>query len=92
MTPLGEPEMLHAHSLIFILIVGCVAGLLASIVIPTGLDLIGAIVVGVIGAAIGTYLFPAFGSQISTNPTVAAIITATAGAIILLVILRLVRR
>jgi uncharacterized membrane protein YeaQ/YmgE (transglycosylase-associated protein family) len=84
--------MPDAYSLLYIVLVGLAAGILASIVIPTGLDLIGAIVVGVIGAAIGFYLFPALGAKISTNPTVATIITATVGAILLLIILRLVRR
>jgi uncharacterized membrane protein YeaQ/YmgE (transglycosylase-associated protein family) len=84
--------MPDAHSLLYIILVGLVAGLLASFVIPAGLDLIGAIVVGIIGAAIGFYLFPALGSHVSANPTVASIITATVGAILLLFILRLVRR
>ncbi len=84
--------MPDAHSLLYIILIGLVAGLLASFVIPTGLDLIGAIVVGIIGAAIGFYLFPALGAHVSTNPTVASIITATVGAILLLFILRLVRR
>jgi uncharacterized membrane protein YeaQ/YmgE (transglycosylase-associated protein family) len=84
--------MPEAYSLLSILLVGLVAGVLASAVIPTGLDLVGAIVVGVIGAAIGFYLFPALGARVSTNPTVASIVTATVGAILLLVILRLVRR
>ncbi len=84
--------MTDANSLLYIVLVGLVAGLLASVVIPTGLDWLGAIVVGIIGAAIGFYLFPALGAHVSTNPTVAAIVTATCGAIVLLVILRLVRR
>ncbi len=84
--------MPDAYSLLSIVLVGLVAGFLASAVIPTGLDFIGAIVVGVIGAAIGFYLFPALGARVSSNPTVASIITATVGAILLLFILRLVRR
>lgn len=84
--------MPDANSLLYIILVGLVAGVLASIVIPTGLDLIGAIIVGIIGAAIGFYLFPALGARVSSNPTVASIITATVGAIILLFVLRIVRR
>ncbi len=84
--------MPDAHSLIYIILIGLIAGVLASVVIPTGLDLIGAVVVGVIGAAIGFYLFPALGARVSANPTVASIITATVGAILLLFVLRVVRR
>ena len=84
--------MPDVHALLYILLVGLVAGVLASIVIPTGLDWVGAIVVGIVGAAIGFYLFPALGAHVSTNPTVSSIVTATAGAILLLIILRIVRR
>ncbi len=84
--------MPDVYAIVSIVLIGLVAGALASIVIPTGLDLVGAAVVGVIGAAIGFYLFPALGARVSANPTVASIITATAGAIILLLVLRLVRR
>jgi uncharacterized membrane protein YeaQ/YmgE (transglycosylase-associated protein family) len=84
--------MPDVNSLLYIILVGLAAGVLASLVIPTGLDVIGAVVVGVIGAAIGIYFFPALGAHVSTNPTVASIVTATAGAILLLIVLRLVRR
>jgi uncharacterized membrane protein YeaQ/YmgE (transglycosylase-associated protein family) len=84
--------MPDAYTLLYIILVGLVAGVLASIVIPTGLDLVGAVIVGIIGAAIGFYLFPALGARVSANPTVASIITATVGAILLLFILRLIRR
>lgn len=84
--------MPDATSLLYIVLVGLIAGFLASVVIPSGLDLIGALIVGIIGAAIGSYLFPALGAHVSANPTVATIVTATAGAIILLLVLRLVRR
>jgi len=84
--------MADANSILYIVLIGLAAGVLASLVIPTGLDLLGAIVVGIIGSAIGFYLFPALGARVTTNPTVASIITATVGAILLLVVLRLVRR
>ncbi|ADP70415.1 Transglycosylase-associated protein [Rhodomicrobium vannielii ATCC 17100] len=84
--------MADANSILYIVLIGLAAGVLASLVVPTGLDLLGAIVVGIIGAAIGFYLFPALGAHVTTNPTVASIITATVGAILLLVLLRFVRR
>ncbi|KAI94109.1 GlsB/YeaQ/YmgE family stress response membrane protein [Rhodomicrobium vannielii ATCC 17100] len=84
--------MADANSILYIVLIGLAAGVLASLVVPTGLDLLGAIVVGIIGAAIGFYLFPALGGHVTGNPTVASIITATVGAILLLVVLRFVRR
>ncbi|MBT3069728.1 GlsB/YeaQ/YmgE family stress response membrane protein [Rhodomicrobium sp. Az07] len=84
--------MADAYSILYIVLIGLAAGVLASLVVPTGLDLLGAIVVGIIGAAIGFYLFPALGARVTGDPTVASIITATVGAILLLVVLRLVRR
>jgi len=84
--------MPDASSLLYIVLIGLAAGVLASIVIPTNAGLLGAIVIGVIGAAIGSWLFPSLGARISHNPTVATIITSTVGAILLLFVLRLIRR
>jgi uncharacterized membrane protein YeaQ/YmgE (transglycosylase-associated protein family) len=83
--------MPDANALLYIILIGLVAGVLASIVIPTGLGLIGAIVVGILGAAIGFYLFPLLGARVSGDPTIATVITATVGSIILLFILRVLR-
>ena len=85
--------MLGTNSLIVILLVGLIAGWLASkIVSGTGLGLIGDIIIGVIGAFIGRWLFTYFHIRIGVNFWVDAILTATAGAVVLLLILRLVRR
>lgn len=78
------------ESLLVILIVGLVAGWLASVIVRGGgMGLIGDLLVGLVGALIGTWLLPrlhiALGSGI-----LAAIIDATIGAIILLLILRAV--
>ena len=85
--------MLGTHSLIVILIVGLVAGWLAAkIVQGTGLGLIGDIIVGVIGAYIGNWLFAHFHFRIGVNFWVDAILTATIGAVVLLLVIRLIRR
>jgi len=85
--------MLGFHSVIAILLVGLVAGWLASkIVSGTGLGLIGDIIIGIIGAFIGRWMFTYFHIRIGVNVWVDAILTATAGAVVLLLILRLVRR
>ncbi len=84
---------MSAHSLIVILIVGLVAGWLAGkIVRGGGFGLIGDVIVGVIGAFIGRWLFGVLGISIGINFWVDAILTATIGAVILLLLLRLVRR
>ncbi len=83
--------MPDANSLLYIILVGLIAGVLASIVIPTGLNIVGAIIVGIVGAAIGFWLFPTLGWHVSGNPTVATIVTSTVGAIVLLLILRAIR-
>jgi uncharacterized membrane protein YeaQ/YmgE (transglycosylase-associated protein family) len=82
---------LSNESLLVIILVGLVAGWLAShLVGGTGLGLIGDIVIGVIGAFIGDLLLPRLGIELGTG-TIGAIINATLGAIPLLVIIRLVR-
>lgn len=81
------------RELIIALVVGAIAGWLAgNILRGTGYGLIGDIIVGVVGAYIGAWLWgvlhlPPVGPEI-----VSRIITATVGAVVLLAILRLVRR
>jgi uncharacterized membrane protein YeaQ/YmgE (transglycosylase-associated protein family) len=85
--------MLGTNSLIVVLVVGLVAGWLAAkIVQGTGLGIIGDIIVGVIGAFIGRWLFNYFHVRIGVNFWVDAILTATIGAVVLLVAIRLIRR
>lgn len=78
-------------SLIILLIIGAIAGWLAGqIVKGYGFGLIGNIVVGVIGAYIGQWLFPALGMW--GADLLGLIISATLGAIILLILIGLLRR
>ena len=75
------------------LVLGLVAGFLASLVMKGGgYGMIGDIIVGIIGALIGRWLFAALKISIGVNFWVDAILTATIGAVILLFILRLIRR
>jgi uncharacterized membrane protein YeaQ/YmgE (transglycosylase-associated protein family) len=84
---------MDGQSLIVILIVGLVAGWLAGkIVRGGGFGLIGDIIVGVLGAFVGRWLFAQLHVSIGINFWVDAIITATIGAVILLFLLRLIRR
>src|SRR6187431_816702 len=82
---------MSSESLLVILFVGLVAGWLAGqIVRGTGFGIIGDLVIGIIGAFIGTWLLPQLGIHLGTG-IVSAILNATIGALILLLIIRLVR-
>jgi len=77
------------EGLIIILIVGLVAGWLASLVVRGGgMGILGDLLVGLIGALIGSWLVPRFHIGLGSG-LVAEILSATLGAIILLIILRL---
>ena len=82
---------MSSESLLIILIVGLVAGWLAGqIVQGTGFGLIGDLIIGIAGAFIGGWLLPQLGLRLGSG-TISAIIDATIGALILLLIMRLVR-
>jgi uncharacterized membrane protein YeaQ/YmgE (transglycosylase-associated protein family) len=88
---LGESAMnLSNESLIVIILVGIVAGWLAGrIVDGGGFGLIGDLIVGIIGAFIGDWLVPRLGIHLGVG-TLALVVNATLGAIVLLLILRIV--
>jgi uncharacterized membrane protein YeaQ/YmgE (transglycosylase-associated protein family) len=79
------------QSLFVILLVGLVAGWLAGqLVRGGGFGLIGDIIVGVLGAFIGNWMLPRLGIHIGIGKA-AEIVDATIGAIVLLLLLRLMR-
>jgi uncharacterized membrane protein YeaQ/YmgE (transglycosylase-associated protein family) len=83
--------VLSNESIIVILFVGLVAGWLAGQIIRgTGFGIIGDILVGIAGALVASLLFPKLGIHIGTG-LVSEIIYSAIGAIILLLIVRLVR-
>ena len=74
------------------IVVGLVAGLLASFVMGgIGYGLIGDIVVGIVGAFLGGWLFGALGVGAPFGGLAGTIFTAFIGAVVLLLVLRLVR-
>lgn len=84
---------MNIEALLIWLIIGAVAGYLAGLVVTGfGFGLVGNIVVGILGAAIGGWLFPQLGFELGGSPIIATIINATLGAILLLVVIGLVRR
>lgn len=79
------------EGLLVILFVGLVAGWLAGKVVRgTGFGIIGHIVVGIAGALVASFLFPKLGIHIGTG-LISEIIYSAIGAVILLLVVRLVR-
>ncbi len=75
-----------------LLIVGLVAGVLASFVVKSRFGLLGDIVVGIVGSFVGSWLFRSQGWNAPFAGLPGIIFIAFIGAIVLLVILRLIRR
>lgn len=75
------------------LIVGLIAGVLASLVMGgTGYGLIGDIIIGIVGAFVGGWLFTKLGVSSPFGGLTGVIFVAFIGAVVLLFILRLIRR
>ncbi|MDR9501887.1 MAG: GlsB/YeaQ/YmgE family stress response membrane protein [Desulfurivibrionaceae bacterium] len=82
---------MDANSLIIFLAIGALAGWLAGIIMKgKGFGIIGNIVVGIIGAFFGGFLFNFFG--IAAGGLLGSLITATVGAVVLLFLVSLVKR
>ena len=71
------------------LIVGLVAGVLAAMLVG-GVGLIGDIIVGILGAFVGGWIFAKLGVSTPFLGLAGTIFTAFVGAIVLLVVLHLV--
>ncbi len=85
--------MFAGASIIVILIVGLIAGWIAGKVVRgTGFGIIGDIIVGVLGAFIGRWLFDTLHIALIGQFWIDAIVQAAVGAIILLIVLRLIKR
>ena len=83
--------MLSNEGLLVILFVGLIAGWLAGkIVRGAGFGIIGDILIGIAGAFISSLLFPRLGFHLGTG-IVSEIIYSAIGAIVLLLIVRLIR-
>jgi len=82
---------MSSESLLVIVIVGLISGWLAGqIVRGTGFGLVGDLIIGVAGAFLGTWLLPQLGLHLGSG-MIPAIVNATIGAVLLLLIIRLVR-
>lgn len=74
------------------IIVGLVAGVLASFVVGGGYGLIGDIIIGIIGAFVGGWIFRALGTTSPFGGLGGVIFVAFIGAVVLLFLLRIIRR
>jgi uncharacterized membrane protein YeaQ/YmgE (transglycosylase-associated protein family) len=81
----------NAQNLVLFLVVGVVAGWLAGRIMKgAGFGLVGDLVVGVIGAFIGVWLFGVLG--ISAGGLLGLLVAAIVGSLLLLYVLRLVKK
>jgi uncharacterized membrane protein YeaQ/YmgE (transglycosylase-associated protein family) len=74
------------------IIVGLVAGVLASFVAGGGYGLLGDIIIGIVGAFIGGWIFGKMGWHTPFGGLAGTIFVAFIGAVVLLLLLRLIRR
>ena len=80
------------ESLLVMLLIGAIAGWLAGkIVSGFGYGLLGNMVIGIVGAVVASYVLPRLGFGIGGG-VLSAIVTSTVGAVIVLVIVKLVKR
>lgn len=83
---------MSAEAIIIILLIGAIAGWLAGIVVRGfGFGLLGNIVVGIVGAFLASWLLPRFGIGLGGG-IVASILFAFIGAVVLLLLIRLIKR
>jgi uncharacterized membrane protein YeaQ/YmgE (transglycosylase-associated protein family) len=82
---------LSTQGILVILVVGLVAGWLAGQIVRGGsMGIIADLAVGIVGAFIGSWLLPRIGLVLGSG-ILAAIVNATIGAVILLLIIRLIQ-
>jgi uncharacterized membrane protein YeaQ/YmgE (transglycosylase-associated protein family) len=77
------------HQLLWVVIIGIIIGWLAGFLVGEGLGLIGNMVVGILGALIGSYLSGFL--HVNIDGFWSALGMSVLGAVVLLVVLRLIR-
>jgi uncharacterized membrane protein YeaQ/YmgE (transglycosylase-associated protein family) len=79
------------QNLILFLVIGILAGFLAGKIMKgSGFGVLGDLVIGVVGAFLGGWLFSLFG--IAAGGILGVLLTAVVGALFLLYVIRLVKR
>jgi len=77
-------------ALLYFLVIGLAAGWIAAKLMDSPVGLLGSLIVGIIGAFIGGQLFSWLGIQ--AGGLNGGLVAATAGAIVLLFVVRLLKR
>ena len=76
-----------------LLVVGLIAGLLASLVVGgVGYGILGDIVIGIVGAFLGSWLFRTLAIRVPFGGLGGTIFVAFVGAVVLLLLIRVLRR
>ncbi len=83
---------MEAQGIIMTIIIGAIAGWLAGLILKgRGMGFIVNSIVGIIGAFVGTYLFTLIGFSAGSG-LLSAVFTSTAGAIVLLAIIGILKK
>jgi len=77
--------------LLVTLFVGLIAGTLAGMIMKGGYGILGDLIVGVVGAFVGSWIFEQFSLSIGGG-IIGAIIVAMIGAVVLIAVLRIIKR
>ena len=82
---------MNTQQIIIVVVVGIVAGWLASLVVGGPSSLIGYLVTGIIGAFVGSFVFGAAGWKINLGNELAdSIVVSAIGAIIVIIVAKLI--
>ena len=83
---------MQVESLLILLLIGAVAGFLAGLIVKGyGFGVVGNIIVGIVGAVFGGWFLPKLG-LFTGGDILGQIITATIGAVALLILIGFVRK
>ncbi len=83
---------MEIQSIVVMLLIGAIAGWLAGLILKgSGMGILINIIVGIVGAFIGSYLFTLIGFSVGSG-ILGAVITSTAGAVVLLFIIGVLRK
>ena len=85
-----ETQIMEPMGLLAWIVVGLIAGRLASKVVPSRYGVIGDTVIGMVGALIGGFLFNQVGVTGTTGFSIWSVFVAFVGAVVLLVVIRAV--
>ena len=76
-------ESVHTTNIVAVLLIGLVAGWLASLIVGGG-GIVRDLVTGLVGAVVGGYLFTFFGADPVTGLNIYSMIVAVIGAVVVL--------